>query len=293
MTRFFPRLLIFLLVFAAINSCAFKGIHRDKNLVFTQTHNTDSIPSKELNVFYPKKSENLPVMIFLYGGSWKSGKKEIYNFLGSRMARRDVVTVIADYPLSPDYQVDDMVKVAAQAALWTKNNISKYGGDPDEIFISGHSAGAHLAAVLATNNKHFEALGEENPIKGAVLIDPAGLDMHWYLSDYPEEGKKYMKAFTEDPDFWEAYSPINYLERQSIPLLILEGERTYPSISTSIDRFLEEAEEQEFEISYEFYPHKKHIPMITQFLYTGSKGYDDVLGFIKKESEKVPNSSGF
>ncbi|WP_373399507.1 hypothetical protein V8V91_07315 [Algoriphagus halophilus] len=48
-------------------------------------------------------------------------------------------------------------------------------------------------------------------------------------------------------------------------MLILEGERTYPSISESIDRFLEKAEEEEVEVSYEFYPHKKHIPMITQF----------------------------
>ncbi|SIN83996.1 alpha/beta hydrolase [Algoriphagus halophilus] len=274
------------LVLLMLNSCAFKGVHRYKGLEYTNSDLDASIPRKSLNVFSPKKADSLPVMIFLYGGSWESGKKEIYDFLGSRMARREVVTVIADYPLSPDYQVEEMVKTAAQAVRWTKENIAKYGGSADQIFVSGHSAGAHLAAVLSTNNEYFEELGMDNPIKGGILIDPAGLDMHWFLSDYPSEGKKYFQTFTENPDVWKSYSPIYFLEGQKIPLLILEGERTYPSISESIDRFLEKAEEEEAEVSYEFYPHKKHIPMITQFFWTGSQGYDDVLGFIRKEASE-------
>lgn len=283
-----PFLRSFYVVFALmmLNSCAFKGVNRYKELEYTNSEQNVSMPSKSLNVFAPKKADGLPVMVFLYGGSWESGKKEIYDFLGSRMARREVVTVIADYPLSPDYQVEEMVKSAAQAVRWTKENIEQYGGSPDQIFIAGHSAGAHLAAVLSTNNDYFDEFNMDSPIKGGILIDPAGLDMHWFLSDYPSEGKKYIQTFTENPDIWKSYSPIYFLEGQKIPLLILEGERTYPSISESIDRFLEKAEAEEVEVSYEFYPHKKHIPMITQFFWTGSQGYDDVLGFIRKEASE-------
>jgi acetyl esterase/lipase len=283
MSNFSFKLFIFIGFVMILNSCAFKAIHRDKDLTFVDSEINPSLPSKQLNVFSPKKAKNLPVLVFLFGGSWESGKKEIYDFLGSRMARREVVTVIADYPLSPEYQVEDMVKTAAQAVLWAKNNIEEYGGNPDQIFVSGHSAGAHLAAVLATNNEYFEEIGIGNPIKGGILIDPAGLDMNWFLSDYPKEGEKYIKTFTEDPKVWKEYSPIYFLEDQKIPLLILEGERTYPSIEVSIDRFLEKAQVEDVEVDYELYPHKKHIPMITQFFWTGSKGYDDVLGFIKKE----------
>jgi len=274
-----------------LNSCAFKGIHRDKDLTFINSILNPASPSKQLNVFSPKKAKNLPVLVFFYGGSWESGRKEIYDFLGSRMARKEVVTVIADYPLSPEYQIEEMVTVAAQAILWTKNNIREYGGNPDQIFISGHSAGAHLAAVLATNNEYFEEMGIGNPIKGGILIDPAGLDMNWFLTDYPEEGKKYINAFTEDPRVWKAYSPIYFLESQKIPLLILEGERTYQSIEVSIDRFLKKAEEEDVEVQYVLYPHKKHIPMITQFFWTGSRAYDDVLGFIKKETSEYRKST--
>lgn len=288
----FFKFTVFLGFVLILNSCAFKGIHRDKDLTFVDSKVNPSIPSNQLNVFSPKKSKkNLPVLVFFYGGSWESGRKEIYDFLGTRMARREVVTVIADYPLSPEFQIEDMVETAAQAVLWTKNNIEKYGGNPDQIFISGHSAGAHLAAVLATNNEYFEEMGIDNPIQGGILIDPAGLDMNWFLSDYPEEGKKYIQTFTKDPEVWKAYSPIYFLESQKIPLLILEGERTYPSIEVSIDRFLEKAQEENVEVDYEFYPHKKHIPMITQFFWTGSKGYDDVLGFIKKETSEDGKST--
>ena len=293
MKRFFPSAFLLLAISFLFDSCAFKGIHRYKNLEFTDSSLANDLPKENLNVFAPKKAENLPVMVFLYGGSWEGGKRKILYFLGSRMARREVVTVIADYPLSPEYQVDDMVETAAQAVLWSKKNIANYGGDPDRIFIAGHSAGAHLAAVLSTNNEYFEELESVNPIKGGILIDPAGLDMHWFLSDYPQEGKKYIKTFTEDPAVWEEYSPINFLEDQKIPLLILEGGRTYPSITESIDRFLKEADEQDVEVSYEFYPHKKHVKMITQFLWTGSQGYDDVLNFIKKESSEVKNATSF
>lgn len=273
------------------SSCAFQGIHRYKNLSFVDSTRSEGIPKKELNVFAPKKTENLPVLIFLYGGSWERGSKDIYDFLGSRMARREVVTVIADYPLSPDYQVETMVETAAQAVLWTKNNIEKYGGDPEKIIISGHSAGGHLAAVLATNDEYFEEIGIDNPLKGAVLIDPAGLDMHWFLSDYPKEGEKYLKTFTEDPKIWKEYSPIYFLADQKIPMLILEGERTYPSIEESINRFLEKADEVEVKVDYELYPHKKHVPMITQFLWTGSQGYDDVLEFIQKETQDIKKAT--
>lgn len=293
MSNTFLRFWAFFVLLIVLNSCAFKGIHRDKDLTFVNSNTNPSIPSKDLNVFSPRKAKNLPVLIFLYGGSWESGKKEIYDFLGSRMARKEVVTVIADYPLAPEFQVQDMVETAAQAVVWTKNNIESYGGNPDQIFISGHSAGAHLAAVLATNNEYFEEMGIGNPIKGGILIDPAGLDMNWFLTDYPEEGKKYIRAFTEDPRVWKEYSPIYFLESQKIPLLILEGERTYPSIEVSIDRFLEKAQEENIEVDYQLYPHKKHIPMITQFFWTGSKGYDDVIGFIKKETSEGRKATSF
>ena len=73
----------------------------------------------------------------------------------------------------------------------------------------------------------------------------------------------------------------------------MEGERTYPSIQESIKRFKKKAQEEDVKVVYKFYEHKKHIPMITQFLWTGGKAYDDVLQFIENESSEFKNATSF
>jgi len=246
-----------------------------------QANSEMNLPEKQLNIFAPRKTGNYSVLIFYYGGSWKSGKKEMYSFLGNRLARRGVVTVIVDYPLNPEYQVPAMELAATNAVIWTAENIKEYGGNPDRLFASGHSAGGHLASLVAVKDSNFENLGKENSLKGAVLIDPAGLDMYSYLIETgEEEGKKYTNAFTKDPMIWKQSSPIFFLEEGQIPMLILEGEETYPSIQAGRGRFMKVVEDKNLDISYEIYPKKKHIPMITQFFWTWSRGYDDLLGFM-------------
>lgn len=277
-----------------LQSCAFQPIRRSKNITYISDQNESELPAKDLNIFAPRKGESLPVLIFIHGGSWNKGKKEIYDFLGSRMARRKVVTVIIDYPLAPDYQVPAMEKASALAVKWVFENISKYGGDPDQIYISGHSAGGHLAALVAIKEEPFQELGLKNPLKGAILNDPAGLDWFWFLSEMKgrPNGTENYDAFTDDPEIWKAYSPIYFLEGNEIPIMILEGEETYPGIRLTVDRFRRAAEQKGTDLTYSFYPKTKHIPMITQFFWTWSKGYEDILDFINSQSSLRTSSSG-
>ncbi|AMQ56454.1 alpha/beta hydrolase [Algoriphagus sanaruensis] len=272
-----------LLLIGIASSCAVKSITRSKNITYLQK--TEELPEKQLNVFAPKKASKAPVLIFIHGGSWHSGRKEIYDFMGSRLARRGVVTVIIDYPLAPDYQVPAMEKASARAVQWVKEHISNYGGNPEEIYVSGHSAGGHLAALLAIKNEPWNELGVSNPLKGAILNDPAGLDWYWFLNEARDrpDGKDNYDAFTDNPDTWKAYSPIYFLTGNEIPMLIMEGEKTYPGIRLTIDRFKKEADSKGLEYIYSYYPKTKHIPMVTQFFFTWSKGYKDVLGFMGME----------
>ena len=241
-----------------------------------------NLPEKQLNVFAPKKADKLPVLIFIHGGSWNKGRKEIYDFMGTRFARRDVVTVIIDYPLAPDYKVPEMEKAAVQAVNWVYNHIETYGGDPDQIYVSGHSAGGHLAALAAIKKEPYQELGFSNPLKGAILNDPAGLDWYWFLTERKEkyDAEDNYDAFSANPEVWKAYSPIYFLTGNEVPLLILEGEKTYPGIRLTVDRFKEVAEEKGSNLDYSFYEKKKHIPMVTQYFWTWSKGYKDVFEFM-------------
>jgi acetyl esterase/lipase len=283
MDKYKPLILLFFLV---LHGCAFKSVTRTKEITYLNANPELGLPEKQLNVFAPRKEQNAPVLIFIHGGSWESGNKEIYDFLGGRLARRSVVAVIIDYPLAPDYQVPAMEKAVVQAVNWTKKNIQTYGGNPEEIYVSGHSAGGHLAGLLATKEIYFEDSASANPLKGAILIDPAGLDMYWFLQETVKtgDGRKYLKSFTDDPEVWKDTSPIYFLDKNDIPIIIMEGERTYPGIRLTVDRFRREAEQKGIPLDYSFYKKKKHIPMITQFFWTGSRGYDDLFEFIQKTS---------
>jgi acetyl esterase/lipase len=265
-----------------LNSCAFRTVNRSMEIIYTDS-NAD-LPAKQLDVYAPKKADNLPVMVFFYGGSWESGDKKIYHFLGNRLARRKVIVVIANYPLASEYKIPTMQESALAAVNWSKDHIEEYGGDSDRIFVSGHSAGGHLASLIAVKEAELESSQNGKKLAGSILIDAAGLDMYGYLEETSEgDGKKYLKAFTDDPAIWREYSPIYFLPDQLAPMLILEGERTYLSIQSSRERFmLRVAEKGIDEVTLKIYPNKKHIPMITQFFWTPGRVYKDVLGFIEE-----------
>ena len=266
-----------------LSRCAFKSVSRHKDIVYAKA--TAKIPEQELNIFTPRKPKNQKdVFIFIHGGAWRSGKKSLYSFFGNRMARKDVVMVIIDYPLSPVGDYRDMAIASAQSVQWVKNNISKYGGNPEKIFISGHSAGGHLASLISIRNSYFDSLGIANPIKGTILIDAAGLDMYGYLKEAKlETGHSYLKTFTSNPVEWKKGTPLYHLHENMPPMLIYRGGKTYPSIEKGTEAFVKALKPYVAEPSYHVLKRKKHIPMITQFFNPGNKLYDEIIYFMKKQ----------
>ncbi|WP_296622053.1 alpha/beta hydrolase [Marivirga sp.] len=278
----FPSLLFILMV--SLSSCK---VTKSKDITYMKEGFDENLPEKSLNIFSPKKSEELkPVFIFIHGGSWDSGKKELYSFFGKRLARKEIVAVIIDYPLSPEYIISDMTKATAQSVKWVKENIDEYGGDSSQIFVSGHSAGGHLAALLSTKDEYFEPLGIKNPIKGAILIDAAGLDMYTFLKkkNYPA-GTSYLKTFTNDSVIWKEHSPIYFIDDNDPSLLIMMGGNTLPGILSSTKRFLEEYRKIVPDPNYHLQEGKKHIPMILQFFNSNNKTYDWIEDFIENNSK--------
>ena len=129
-----------------LSSCA--SIKHQDISYLKENNQTKEQPT--LNVFSPRNSkyENTPVLVFVHGGNWNSGDKKTYNFLGRNFAKKGITTVIVGYSLSPDANFDTMASQVGQAVMWTKNNITNYKGDPNKIFLTGHSAGGHLIALV-------------------------------------------------------------------------------------------------------------------------------------------------
>lgn len=278
--------------FAIIFSgCAFKRISRYKSISYVSADTTLHCTGQSLNVFAPhaKRRQN-EVLIFLHGGNWCRGQKSTYNFFGSRMARKNVVTVIIDYPLSPHADYRDMGLASAQAVRWVKDNIDHYGGNPDRIFVSGHSSGGHLAALISTDDTYFRALGMGNPIKGVVLLDAAGLDMPAFIRVDHDHCQTNLNTFSRDTLTWLDASPLHYVRAGVPPMLIYTGERTYPIIREGNDEYVTALETAGIDVTYHVLKHKKHVPMITQFFWPYNPRYRQITSFIRTQPQQSNTS---
>lgn len=266
------------------DSCAFRLIDRHKGIVFFNADSAAGIPRQKLNIFSPQKpqSKNI-VLVFIHGGNWNSGNRSLYSFFGSRWARKGVVTVVTDYPLSPDATFKEMAIVSATAIKWVKENIATYGGDPEQIFVSGHSAGGHLAALISVDKTYFDSLHITNPIKGTILIDAAGLDMYNYLKqEHFPPGHTYLNTFTTDQMEWKKASPVSFLHPGLPPFLVFLGGKTYPSIKKSNAVFKSQLLPIAPDTRFEVIKGRHHIPMITQFFNPWNDCYDTILQFMEK-----------
>lgn len=264
-----------------LSGCSFRRISKSKDIVYQLADK--KIPEQKLNIFASKKhAQDKNVLIFIHGGNWNSGRKSQYNLIGNQWAKKDIVCVIIDYPLSPAADYKTMADASARAVKWVKENIGKYGGNPERIFVSGHSAGGHLAALISMDDQYFKNLGIENPIAGTILIDAAGLDMYGYLQEEKfERGHTYLRTFTSDPAIWKKATPLYHLHKSMPPMLIYCGGKTYPSISKSNEKFIMALKEFAPETPYRIQKNKKHVPMITQFFNPWNKRYGEIIEFMK------------
>lgn len=249
-----------------------------KNIPYLNDDGSTQKPT--LNIYKPKnkKFTNNPVLIFVHGGNWNAGNKKNYGFIGRNFAKKGITTVIAGYTLSPKANYDDMAKEIAKAVIWTKENISKYNGDSNNIYLTGHSAGGHLIALIGTNPKY---LADKSIIKGIILNDAAGLDMKHYLEEIPPTNENgYLTTWSNDPETWKDASPIYFIDNKTPKMMIYIGSKTYESIKVANERFLKEL--------HKFQPNvkpiiinKKHASMVTQYFFPWSNRYDEIIEFIE------------
>jgi len=238
-----------------------------------------------LDVYAPGKKPQtpLPVVVFIHGGNWDSGSKNIYWFIGRRLAKQNVVAVIINYRLSPNVLVPAMADDCARAVQWTAQHIGEYGGDPNRIFVMGHSAGGGLAALLATDDALFTQIGmTKNPVKGAILNDAAGINMYDYLlkMEYPGD-QKYLVSFGKDPAGWKAMSPLFKVKPGMPPMLLYAGEQTYPSIAKATKELADTLQSLGIRHQYKVLPGKKHVPMVTQLFWKRNVIYRDLLALVR------------
>lgn len=276
------RLLFMLLAFVGQIFTATAQIKVAKDIDYSKEQGK---VSNQLNIYYPEDTlAKKGVLIFIHGGSWSSGKKETYWWLGRNLARKGLVAVIINYGLAPDQQYAKMAADCAAAVNWVAQHIDSYGGNPERIFLMGHSAGGHLAELINADPQYLEATGFKGKIKGVVLNDAFGLDMNEYLSKAEQDDNyhNFLRTFTTDPQVWTIGSPLNYVQQVKNPHLIFYGEKTYPAIQLQSERIQKQLEAQQVPSTLTVIKGKKHVGMISQMVFGSNELYQKILDFVAK-----------
>ena len=238
-----------------------------------------------LNIYHKKGDvQNQDVIIFIHGGSWSSGKKETYWWLGRNLAKKNIVTAVINYPLAPNATYKEMAAASAMAVKWVTANITAYGGNSNRIFLMGHSAGGHLCELINADPQYFQALGMVNPIKGVVLDDAFGLDMDEYLTKAERDDNytDFLRTFSTTQQNWQLGSPLYYVKNINNPHLIFYGSKTYQAIQLQSERIYKTLQTQNVPVKLEIIEGKKHVGMISQMIFGGNRLYKSIIEFLKQ-----------
>lgn len=205
-----------------------------ERLAVAQAYGRD--PRQKLDVYGPgQTSHKVPVVMFFYGGGWSSGSRADYGWAAKAIASRGFVVVVPDYRLVPQVTYPDFVEDGASATRWAQDHAAQYGGDPQSLYLTGHSAGAYIALMLALDDDFLRKAGvNTTSIRGAV-----GLSGPYDF--YPFDVKSSRDAFGGYPDP-KATQPISYAGRPNRPaVLLIQGENDKlvgPYNSVNLDRAL-------------------------------------------------------
>ena len=163
-----------------------------------------------------RKQGPAPVVVFFYGGSWERGQRAQYRFVGRRLAANGILAVVADYRAWPRAGFPDFMTDAARAVAWAHAHAADHGGDPQRVFIAGHSAGAQIAGLLGTDAHYLSSAG-------IGMRDIAGVIGLSGPYDFDITGK-YVRIFGP-PTQWPDAQVVNFVDGDEPPFLLVHGER--------------------------------------------------------------------
>lgn len=239
-------------------------------------------PRHKLDVHVPRGADSpRAVVVFFYGGSWRRGDRLDYRFLGHALAARGHVVVIPDYRLYPEVRFPSFVEDGAAALRWVHDHIEIYSGDPDRVHLMGHSAGAHIAALLALDERYLAAVDLE-PAWLAGMIGLAG--PYDFL---PLEETRLIDTFGPEILHYES-QPVNYAHPESPPFLLIHGkqdERVPPQNTMALARAIQAAGGHAETLFYRNHGHHRILAATSNLLRFLGSTLHDVHQFIRDQNQ--------
>lgn len=129
---------------------------------------------QKLDVYRPRHARGAPLVVFFYGGSWQNGSRDLYPFLGTSLAAQGFVTVVPDYAVFPPAKFPEFIEDGARAVAFLRVRAREFGADPERLVLMGHSAGAHVAAMLTFDRQWLARVGLDAHTDVAGFVGLAG-----------------------------------------------------------------------------------------------------------------------
>ena len=258
----------------------------------------------KLDLYIPRGRKEFPVIFFVHGGAWLHGSKNqfgMYSALALSWARHGIGTVSINYRLSPGVKHPEHIKDVARAFAWVHKNISHYGGRAEQIFVCGHSAGGHLVALLATDEKYLQAegLGLKDirgviPISGVYRIhdvqinagvSPPRESRQANAANGPNRPPPFSFVFGSDPSVRRDASPLVHVKPGLPPFLVLYADRdmmTLPDMAREFDAALRE---QKCDVRTVEVKQRTHISILLNIAQDSDPAAQAILEFIAKHAD--------
>lgn len=185
-----------------------------------QTERYGESEAETLDIFAPAKAEGLPVMVFIHGGAWRALGRQDAAAAAPTFVANGCLYVALNFANIPQVRLPEMAAQCRRALLWLHKNVARFGGDPNRIFVSGHSSGGHLCGVMLTTD--WAALGgPRDLLKGGVAM--SGMyELHPVMLS---ARSAYVKI---SPEELAALSPMRHLDRIACNVIVIVGDKESP-----------------------------------------------------------------
>lgn len=202
-------------LFAMAQSSSQAGYALREEISYIATTDTNEYRKQrcKLDVYYPVKAKGFPTVIWFHGGGLEGGDK----YIPAELRNKEIAVVAVNYRLSPAAENPAYTIDVAEATAWVFKNIEKYGGDPEKIFVSGHSAGGYLALMVGFDKKYLAAYDiDANKIKGVIPVS-GQTNTHYTI--------RKERGLPSDIPLIDEYAPISYVRKDLPPTLLISGDR--------------------------------------------------------------------
>lgn len=236
-------------------------------------------PRQKLDIYLSQQPQpQRSTVVFFYGGSWESGDKKQYKFVAEALTSAGFDVVVPNYRVYPEVVFPAFVEDGAAALRWVKQNIYQYGGNADRLFVAGHSAGAHIAALLVLDEQYLK----QQDLQVTDLNGMIGLAGPYDF--LPLKSRTLKTIFGPESSRWRS-QPIHYADGNNPPMLLLVGNNdltVWPKNSRNLAAKIREKDGNVELVEFDDYGHVAMVAKLAKPLRGDSRLLDTITTFIRR-----------